>query len=30
MSKKMLVEVHVRKRYGISRLNCDGAGQEKT
>ena len=29
MSKRMLVEVHVGKRYGISRLNCDGAGQVK-
>ena len=29
MSQRMLVEVHVGKRYGISRLNCDGAGQVK-
>ena len=29
MSKRMLIEVHVGKRYGISRLNCDGAGQVK-
>lgn len=25
MSKRMLIEVHVGKRYGISRLNCDGS-----
>ena len=29
MSKRMLIEVHIGKRYGISRLNCDGAGQVK-
>ena len=29
MNKKLVVEVHVGKRYGISRLNCDGAGQVK-
>lgn len=27
--KKLVIEVHVGKRYGISRLNCDGAGQVK-
>ena len=29
MSKKMLIEVHVGKRYGISRLNCGEDGQVK-
>ena len=29
MKKRLLIEVHVGKRYGISRLNCDGAGQVK-
>lgn len=29
MNKKLVIEVHVGKRYGISRLNCDGAGQVK-
>lgn len=29
MKKKLIIEVHVGKRYGISRLNCDGAGQVK-
>lgn len=27
--RKLVIEVHVGKRYGISRLNCDGAGQVK-
>ena len=29
MSEKLAVEVHVGKRYGISRLNCGGDGQVK-
>ena len=29
MEKKLVIEVHVGKRYGISRLNCDEAGQVK-
>lgn len=29
MKKRLVIEVHVGKRYGISRLNCDGAGQVK-
>lgn len=29
MNKKMLIEVHVGKRYGISRLNCGEDGQVK-
>lgn len=29
MSKRMLIEVHVGKRYGISRLNCGEDGQVK-
>ena len=27
--RKLVIEMHVGKRYGISRLNCDGAGQVK-
>ena len=29
MEKKLVIEVHVGKRYGVSRLNCDEAGQVK-
>ena len=29
MNKKLVFELHVGKRYGISRLNCDDSGQTK-
>ena len=29
MNNKFVVEVHTGKEYGVSRLNCDSAGQVK-